>query len=155
MQQAFTSIPFETEKYHGLAKVNGFAKFSSAGIVLEFESKLLGLVSVGVEEGRIAIGDILDVKFKKGVFKRGAKIEIRTKSLAAMAGLPNDGGKLILKLKAEDFESGRDAVENLHGDKEKRIADRRKQDAADRECAKTCQQQRPPAPLLRLASDGG
>ena len=116
MQQAFTSIPFETEKYHGLAKVNGFAKFSSAGIVLEFESKLLGLVSVGVEEGRIAIGDILDVKFKKGVFKRGAKIEIRTKSLAAMAGLPNDGGKLILKLKAEDFESGRDAVEKLQKD---------------------------------------
>src|SRR4051794_34699382 len=105
MQQAFTSIPFKTEKYHGLAQVDGFAKFSSAGVVLEFESKLLGMVSVGVEEGRIAIGDILDVRFKKGVFKRGAKIEIRTKSLAAMAGLPNDGGKLILKLKAEDFET--------------------------------------------------
>lgn len=114
--QSFTSIPFKTEKYHGLAEINGFAKFSSAGIVLEFESKILGLVSVGVEEGRIAIGDILDIKFKKGVFRRGAKIEIRTKSLAAMAGLPNDNGKLILKLKAEDFERGRDAVEKLQKD---------------------------------------
>ena len=114
--QNFTSIPFKTEKYHGLAEINGFAKFSSAGIVLEFESKMLGLVSTGVEEGRIAIGDILDVKFKKGVFKRGAKIEIRTKSLAAMAGLPNDNGKLILKLKSEDFETGRDAVLKLQKD---------------------------------------
>ncbi len=114
--QNFTSIPFKTEKYHGLAEVNGFAKFSSAGIVLEFESKMLGLVSTGVEEGRIAIGNILDIKFKKGVFKRGAKIEIRTKSLAAMAGLPNDNGKLILKIKAEDFERGQDAVAKLQKD---------------------------------------
>lgn len=114
--QNFTSIPFKTEKYHGLAEVNGFAKFSSAGIVLEFELKALGLVSLGVEEGRISIQDILDIKFKKGVFKRGAKIEIRTKSLAAMAGLPNDNGKLILKIKAEDFERGQDAVTKLQKD---------------------------------------
>ena len=114
--QNFTSIPFKTDKYHGLAEVNGFAKFSSAGIVLEFESKMLGLVSTGVEEGRIAIGNILDIKFKKGVFKRGAKIEIRTKSLAAMAGLPNDNGKLILKIKAEDFERSQDAVAKIQKD---------------------------------------
>ena len=111
--QSFTSVPFKAQKYHGLAEVNGFAKFSGAGIVLEFESKLLGLVSVGVEEARISIADILDIKFKKGVFKRGAKIEIRTRSLAAMAGLPSEDGKLILKLKADDFERGRDAVEKL------------------------------------------
>ncbi len=112
----FTSIPFKTEKYQGLAEVNGFAKFSSAGIVLEFETKALGLVSLGVEEGRIAIGDILDIKFKKGVFRRSAKIEIRTKSLAAMAGLPNDSGKLILKLKSEDLERGQDAVDKMQKD---------------------------------------
>lgn len=63
--QNFTSIPFKTDKYQGLAEVNGFAKFSSAGIVLEFETKMLGLVSTGVEEGRISIQDILDIKFKK------------------------------------------------------------------------------------------
>ncbi len=114
--QSFTSVPFKTQKYHGLAEVNGFAKFSSAGIVLEFESKALGLVSLGVEEGRISLADILDIKFKKGVFKRGAKIEIRTKSLAAMAGLPTDDGKLILKIKAEDFERGQEAVDKMQKD---------------------------------------
>ena len=92
------------------------AKFSSAGIVLEFDSKILGLVSVGLNEARIPISDILDLKFKKGVFKRGAKIEIRTKSLAALAGLPADDGKLVLKLKAEDFQRGRDAFDKLQKD---------------------------------------
>lgn len=114
--QSFTSVPFKADKYHGLSEVNGLAKFSSAGIVLEFESKIFGLISQGVEESRLSIGDILDVRFKKGVFKRGAKIEIRSRSLAAMAGLPNESGTLVLKIKAEDFERGRDAVERLKQD---------------------------------------
>jgi len=114
--QSFSSIPFKAHKYHGLAEINGMAKFSSAGIVLEFDSKILGLVSVGVEEARLAIGEILDIKFKKGVFKLGAKIEIRTRSLAAMEGLPSEDGKLVLKLKADDFERGRDAVAQLQKD---------------------------------------
>ena len=120
--QNFTSIPFKTSKYQGLAEVNGFAKFSTAGIVLEFESKLLGLVSTGVEEARIPIAQILDVKFKKGVFKRGSKIEIRTRSLAAMEGIPNEGGKITLKLKLDDFERGRDAAERMQRDVEGYVA---------------------------------
>ena len=114
--QNFSSIPFKTSKYQGLAEVNGFAKFSSAGVVFEFDSKLLGLVSLGVEEARIPLDQILDVKFKKGVFKRRAKIEIRTKSLAAMGKLPHEDGKLVLKLKADDFERGSEAVEKLQKD---------------------------------------
>lgn len=113
---SFTSIPFKADKHQGLSEVNGVAKFSAAGVVLEFESKLFGLISNGVEEARLPIGEILDVRFRKGVFKRGAKIEIRAKSLASLAGIPNDSGKIILKLKAEDFERGRDAAERLARD---------------------------------------
>lgn len=113
---SFTSIPFKADKHQGLSEVNGVAKFSSAGVVLEFESKLFGLISNGVEEARLPIGEILDVRFRKGVFKRGAKIEIRAKSLASLAGIPNDSGKIILKLKAEDFERGREAAERLTRD---------------------------------------
>jgi len=121
--QSFTSVPFKADKHQGLSEVNGVAKFSRAGIVLEFESKLLGLISTGVSEARIAVGDILDIKFKKGVFKRGAKIEIRTRSLSAMAGLPNDKGKLVLKLSSDDFERGRDAVAQLEKDMAQAAAD--------------------------------
>ncbi len=114
--QSFTSIPFKAEKHHGLSEVSGVAKFSGAGIILEFEAKLFGLISDGVKEARLPIGEILDVKFKKGVFKRGAKIEVRAKSLAAMAGLPNEGGKMTLKIKTEDFDRAKTAVAQLERD---------------------------------------
>jgi hypothetical protein len=114
MGQAFTSIPFKTES--GLSQVNGLAKFSAAGIVLEFESKFLGLIATGVKEVRLPLEDLLDVKFRKGVFKRGAKIEIRTKSFSTLAQLPNKEGKLTLKLSADDFDSARDAVDKLNKD---------------------------------------
>lgn len=114
--QSFTSVPFKTESAHGLTSVNGVAKFSSAGVVLEFEAKLFGLISNGVKEARLSTSDILDIKFKKGVFKRGAKIEIRGKSLAALSELPNTDGKLTLKIQSDDFERARDAVAKLQKD---------------------------------------
>ena len=109
----FTSIPFSTEGTHGLAKVNGVAKFSPAGIVIEFETKWLGLVSGGVEEVRLPIGEILDIKFRKGFLKRGAKIEIRMKTFGAFAALPHHDGKLILKLVRDDVERAETAVSTL------------------------------------------
>ncbi|MGE3465767.1 MAG: hypothetical protein AB7J13_02445 [Pyrinomonadaceae bacterium] len=92
------------------------AKFSGAGIVLEFEAKLLGLISEGVKEARLPIGDLLDVRFKKGFFKRGSKIEIRLKSFAQLSEIPNSEGKITLKLRPEDFERARDAVEQINRD---------------------------------------
>lgn len=121
--QSFTSVPFKTESAHGLTSVNGVAKFSSAGIVLEFESKLFGLISHGVKEARLATGEILDVKFKKGIFKRGAKIEIRTKSMAKLTEMPNSEGKVTLKIQHDDFERARDAVDQLQLDMTEKAAD--------------------------------
>ena len=86
---------------------------STAGIVLEFESKLFGIIKSGVKEVRIALDEILDVKFKKGVLKRGARIEIRTKSFAKLAEVPNRDGKITLKLDRDDIERGEKAIEKL------------------------------------------
>ncbi len=112
--QNFTSIPFKTES--GLSSINGMAKFSAAGIVLEFESKLFGLISDGVKEVRLAMPEILDVRFRKGLFKRGAKIEIRATTFTKLAELPNKDGKLTLKLVPADFDRAKNAVENLQKD---------------------------------------
>ena len=112
--QSFTSVPFKTET--GLSQVNGVAKFSPAGIVLEFESKLLGLISTGIKEARLSIGELHDVKFKKGVMKHGTKIEIRLNSFAKLTELPNSKGKITLKLFPDDFERARDAVARLEKD---------------------------------------
>lgn len=114
--QSFTSVPFKTESAHGLKTVNGVAKFSSAGVVLEFESKLFGIIGGGVKEVQIRKEEILDIKFRKGVFKRGSKIDIRTKTFSKLAELPSSDGKLSLKLERDDFERGRDAVAQLQKD---------------------------------------
>ena len=112
MNQGFTTVHFKAES--GMSSVNGAAKFSNAGIIIEFESKLFGLISNGVKEARLPIDELLSVKFKKGVLKRGARIEIRLKSFARLSELPNKEGKLILKLFPDDFEIARDAVERLN-----------------------------------------
>lgn len=114
--QNFTSVPFKSEKHHGLSEVNGLAKFSGAGIVLEFESKLFGLISNGVKEVRLPISEILDIRFRKGVFKYSAKIEIRMNSVAKLVELPNYDGKVTLNIARPDFERARDAAEQLQKD---------------------------------------
>lgn len=112
--QSFISVPFKTES--GLSQINGVGKFSSAGIVLEFESKLFGLIAIGVKEVRIPLTEILDVKFKKGVLKRGAKIELRTKTFTRLSQLPYKDGKLTLKLDRDDYERAEEAVSRLQKD---------------------------------------
>ncbi len=109
---SFTTVPFKIES--GLSQIDGIGKFSPAGVVLEFESKFLGFIKSGVKENRIASDEILDIKFRKGLFKYGAKIEIRLKSFTQLAELPNSDGKITLKIKREDFERAKDAVERLH-----------------------------------------
>lgn len=114
MINGFIGVPFKTND--NLSQVAGVAKFSGAGIVLEFESKLFGIIKNGVKEVRIALDEILDVKFKKGLFKRGAKIEIRLKSFAKLNQVPNRDAKITLKLERGDFKRGEQAVERLQKD---------------------------------------
>lgn len=114
--QNFTSVPFKIESGHGLTQINGVAKFSPAGIVLEYESKLFGIIAGGVKEVRLPLSEILDVKFRKGLMRRGAKIEIRMRSFTRLAQLPNNDGKLILKLARDDFDRAQSAVEQIQKD---------------------------------------
>ncbi|MDQ3130867.1 MAG: hypothetical protein M3Q99_08915 [Acidobacteriota bacterium] len=114
MQTGFISVPFKAES--GLSQIDGMGKFSSAGIVLEFESKLFGIIKDGVKEARIALDEVLDVKFRKGFFKIGAKIEIRLKDFSQLSKLPSKDGKITLKIKKDDYERAQEAVAKLHKD---------------------------------------
>jgi hypothetical protein len=116
MQQNFISVPFKSKSDHGLSNIDGIAKFSGAGIILEFESKFIGLIKTGVKEVRLPLGEILDVKFRKGLFKRGAKIEIRMKTFQKLNEVPNKDGKITLSLLADDFDRGSEAVSRLQKD---------------------------------------
>lgn len=114
--QAFTSVPFKAESEHGLKQAHGIAKFSSAGIVLEYESKYIGLISTGLKDANIPLGELLDIKFKKTVMSRGAKIEIRLNSFRRLSELPNQEGKITLKIAPDDRERAREAVERITKD---------------------------------------
>jgi hypothetical protein len=98
----------------GLMQIDGFAKFSPAGVVLEFESKFLGFIKSGVQENAIPLDRLLDVRFRKGFFKIGAKIEIRLKSFTELSKLPNSNGAVVLKIKREDFEVAKEAAERIN-----------------------------------------
>ena len=116
MNPRFISIPFKTESEHGITSFSGIAKFSPAGIVLEFESKFLGLIPGGVKEVKVAIADLMDVKFKKGFFRIGAKIIIRTHAYSTLVALPNTNGRVTLKIAREDFAQAENAVARLQKD---------------------------------------
>lgn len=114
MQEKFISVPFKIDD--NFSQIAGVGKFSPAGIVLEYEGKLFGIIKSGVKESRIALEDILDVKFRKGILKRGAKIEIRLKSFAKMSEMPNKDGKISLKIARDDFERAEAGVAKLQKD---------------------------------------
>lgn len=109
----FISIPFKIEAHHGLSQADGIAKISSAGVVLEFETKIFGLLNTGVKEVRLPLDEILGIQFKKGFFKYGAKIEIRMQSFLKLSEVPNENGKIILRIPRDQFEEAKEAVELL------------------------------------------
>lgn len=113
MKQNYISIPFKSDSSNGFQEYNGIAKFSPAGIIFEFESKFLGLIGGEIKEVRVSLDEILDIKFRKGIYRFFTKIQIRLKSFAKLSELPNDNGKVNLKIRREDFQMAQDAFEQI------------------------------------------
>ncbi|NNF00022.1 MAG: hypothetical protein HKN25_13455 [Pyrinomonadaceae bacterium] len=110
MKQNYISVPFKAES--GITEYNGVAKFSAAGIIFEFEGKYFGLIGEEVKEVRVALEEILDIRFRKGIFKLFTRIHLRLKSFTKLSELPNEGGKIKLNIKRRDFELAQKAVED-------------------------------------------
>lgn len=106
----FISVPFKADSPNGITEYNGIAKFSPAGIVVEFNGKFLGLIDGEVKEVQIALGEIIDINFRKGFFKLSAKIRLRLNNFSTLSRLPNDDGEVKLKIKRKDFEIAERAV---------------------------------------------
>jgi len=110
----FITVPFKIDD--NFSQIAGIGKFSTAGIVLEYEGKIFGIIKNGVKESKISVDEILDIKFKKGLLKRSAKIEIRTKTFSKLAEVPNKEGKITLKIERDDIERAEEAVAKLQKD---------------------------------------
>lgn len=130
MKQNFISVPFKAES--GIKEYNGIAKFSSAGIIFELEGKYFGLFGEEVKEVRVAIDEILDIKFRKGFFKFFAQIQLRLKNFTKLSELPNESGKIKLKIKREDFDLAKGAVAKINalmlGEDMSKLVDETKQE---------------------------
>lgn len=114
MKTNFITVPFKIDD--NFSQIAGIGKFSSAGIVLEYEGKIFGIIKSGVKETKISTDEILDIKFKKGMLKRSGKIEIRTKEFSKLTEVPNKEGKITLKIERDDIERAEQAVLKLQKD---------------------------------------
>lgn len=117
-QMQFIAVPFVFDG--SFSQIAGVAKFSPDGIALKYVDKLVepkgvfsAVVKNVVKKSSSEIDEILDVKFKKGIFKIGARIEIRLKIFDKLGEIPNRNGKIILKINRADFECAEKAVADL------------------------------------------
>lgn len=107
------------ESDSGVTSVQGLAKISPAGIVLEFEKSLFGIIKDGIKEIRIPVSEILDLRLKSGFFNTRLErylfnsLELRTTSLARLEGLPFKDGKAKFKIKRFDISSAEEAIEMI------------------------------------------
>jgi hypothetical protein len=116
MKQGFSIVPFKIDDEHGISESTGLAKFSAAGVVLEFEKEFLGMIKTGgVREARIPLSDILDIQFGKGFLGAFGSITIRFKNLGPLEGLPTKKGRLKMKVARADREAAIESVENMKG----------------------------------------
>jgi hypothetical protein len=120
MKPGFISIPFKIQgEDSGLTHAEGVAKFSPAGIVMEFETKFLGLMKTGYKDIRIPRSEIMDITLRSGFFNTklerilGSKIEIRLNNYQLMTEIPSSKGKIVLRIQRQDRERAEAALAAL------------------------------------------
>lgn len=109
----FITVPFKADSPNGMMSYRGIAKFSFAGIVIEYESKVLDMIGGEVKEVQIALDEIFDIRFRKGFYKFFGQIQIRLTNYQKISQLPNNDGKVKLSVKRENYELAQEAVEQM------------------------------------------
>jgi len=112
----FITIPFKIEGAHGgFSVVNGMAKISRAGIVLEFEAKIFGMMKTGIKEVRVALKEIEEAKIKKRLFK--STLEIRLNNFKTLSEIPTKDGRINLQISKDDRLRAEEAIRVLQSAK--------------------------------------
>lgn len=112
MKSGFITVPFKIEGAHGgFSSVDGMAKVSPAGIVLEFEAKVFGLMKTGIKEVRVPVKEIERLKFKKSWFK--TTLEIWLNNFQTLSEIPSKDGRIVLKIAKADRETAQTSADVL------------------------------------------
>jgi hypothetical protein len=118
---SFITISFKIEGAHGgFSVVNGMAKISRAGIVMEFEAKIFGMMKTGIKEVRVALKEIEDARLKKRFFK--STFEIWLNNFKTLSEIPNKDGRIILQISKDDRPRVEEAIRILYSAKSESAA---------------------------------
>lgn len=109
----FIAVPFKADSPNGMMSYRGIAKFSFAGIIVEYESKILDMIGGEVKEAHISLNEIADIRFRKGIYKFFGQIQIRLNHYQKISRLPNSDGKIKLNVKRENYDLAQKAVEQM------------------------------------------
>jgi len=115
MLPQFVSLPFTIPNvYEGLAAAHGVAKWTNAGLVLEFQVKdsFIGMVKSGVNEVPIPFNELVSIELKEGWFRK--RLFIRARSLTTLTNVPgHESGHIVLKIARKDLRIAREMVSIL------------------------------------------
>jgi len=108
----FISLPFKINgsQTGGFKTVDGIAKFSAAGIVLEFEAKIFGIMKTGVKEVRVPLLEIETVEIRRKFFRH--TLEIWLNNFKTLNEIPNKDGRIVLQI-AKDDRARADQIKKL------------------------------------------
>lgn len=98
----YISIAFKIDgsQTGGFKTVDGMAKISRAGVVVEFEAKIFGIMKTGIKEVRIPLAEIEEVRVSRKFFKH--TFEIWLNNFKTLSDIPNKNGRVILQISKED-----------------------------------------------------
>jgi len=117
----FITIPFKIEGAHGgFAVVNGMAKISRAGVVLEFEAKIFGMMKTGIKEVRVPLDEIEEILISRKFFRHA--LEIWLNNFRTLTEIPNKDGRIILHISKADRLRAIEAAKILEMAKSERAA---------------------------------
>lgn len=113
MLPEFISFMFSVpDVHHGFAAVDGIARASRYGLILEFETKYLGLLKSGVKEVGISISEIESVNLKEGWLR--TEIVVKARSLRTLTEIPGSHqGRVKLRVSRREKEIAKQVVSIL------------------------------------------
>ena len=109
----YISISFKIDgsQTGGFKTVNGMVKVSRAGIVVEFEAKIFGLMRTGIKEVRIPLGEIEEARVGRKFFKH--TLEIWLNNFKTLSEIPNRDGRIVLQISKDDRPRAEEAARVL------------------------------------------
>lgn len=109
----YISISFKIDgsQTGGFKTVDGMAKVSRAGVVIEFEAKIFGIMKTGIKEVRIPLAEIEEARVNKKFFKH--TLEIWLNNFRTLSEIPNKDGRVILQISKADRPRAEAAVRVL------------------------------------------